>query len=125
MADSAPLAPQAGHPAPGHGLSVHVVSAPILLGVFAMLIALTYATVAVTHFNLGNWNLVIAVAIATVKATLVALYFMHLRYDKSFYAVIFVAALLFVALFISLTLLDTIEYQPQTDPWAGAVSIAK
>jgi cytochrome c oxidase subunit 4 len=129
MADSTPAVPpaasEAGHTAPDDGFSVHVVSAPVLLAVFASLIVLTYATVAATQFNLGDWNLVIAMAIATVKAALVALYFMHLRYDKSFYTVIFLAALLFVGLFIAGTLLDTIEYQPDTDPWADAVSVAK
>ena len=38
----------------------------------------------------------IAVGIATVKASLVALYFMHLRYDQPFYAIVLLTALLFL-----------------------------
>ena len=59
----------------------------------------------------------IALGIATLKASLVALYFMHLRYDNPFYAVVFLAALLFLAIFLSLTLLDTFQYQPDVENW--------
>jgi cytochrome c oxidase subunit 4 len=57
-------------------------------------------------------NLWIALGIATLKATLVALYFMHLRYERPFNAVVLVCALLFVMLFCSLVLMDTRAYQP-------------
>ena len=55
-------------------------------------------------------------AIATVKATLVALYFMHLRYDRPFNAVVFVSALVFVTLFVGIALIDTAAYQPELIP---------
>ena len=73
-------------------------------------------TVAVTGVDLGSFNLWIAMAIATVKATLVLLYFMHLRYDRPINAIVFVTALLFVALFVSIALLDTRAYEPGPDP---------
>jgi cytochrome c oxidase subunit 4 len=47
----------------------------------------------------------------------VALYFMHLRYDKPFNAILFLTALVFVALFVSLTLLDTLQYEPDLSNW--------
>lgn len=94
----------------------HVMPVPVLLGVFALLMLLTVATVSVTWVDLGPANLWIAMGIATVKAAFVALYFMHLRYDHPFNALIFVTGLLFLALFISLTLLDTLRYQPSVDP---------
>ncbi len=90
----------------------HVVPVPVLLAVFATLIVLTAATVGATWVDLGSWNLAIAMGIATVKAALVALYFMHLRYDHPFHALIFVTGLVFLTLFLSLTLLDTLQYQP-------------
>ena len=93
----------------------HVMPVPILLGVFFALIVLTFATVAATWIDLGPWNLGLAMGIAMVKATLVAAYFMHLRYDNPFNALLFGAALLFLALFISLTMLDTLEYRPDID----------
>ena len=54
----------------------------VLLTVFVVLLLLTFMTVAATWFDFGGWALVIALGIATVKASLVALYFMHLRYDQ-------------------------------------------
>ena len=99
-------------PASQHESLAHVMPIPVLLAVFALLMILTVATVSATWIDLGGANLWIAMGIATVKAAFVALYFMHLRYDHPFNALIFMAALLFLALFISLTLLDTLEYQP-------------
>ena len=95
----------------------HIVPVRVLLTVFAVLLAFTVLTVAVaelpaTWVDLGRWNLWIAIGIATVKASLVALYFMHLRYDNPFYALIFVTALVFLAVFLSLTLMDTLQYTP-------------
>ena len=84
---------------------------------FAVLLALTFLTVAATWFDVGGWGLAIALGIATIKASLVVLYFMHLRYDNPFYAVVFIAALMFLALLLSLTLLDTLQYQPEVENW--------
>ena len=50
------------------------------------------------------------------KATLVVLYFMHLRYDRPFNLVVFLGCLAFVVLFISLVLTDTQSYQPSVLP---------
>ncbi len=93
-----------------HGLA-HVMSPWVLVAVFTALIALTAITVAVTRFDLGNLNLFVALAIATAKAILVAIYFMHLRYDSPFHSLILGTALLFLALFLWLTLLDATHYQ--------------
>jgi cytochrome c oxidase subunit 4 len=98
-----------------HAALAHVMPVPVLLAVFFALIALTAVTVAVARYHgldFGSWNLLIALAIATAKAALVALYFMHLRYDHPFHGLIFVVALGFLALFMSLTLMDTQQYQP-------------
>ena len=62
--------------------------------------------VAATQMPSGTGKLVVLVALAVVKAALVALYFMHLRYDKPFNGIVFVSSLLFVALFLALTLMD-------------------
>jgi cytochrome c oxidase subunit 4 len=106
--------------ADAHESYAHVVPLPVLLAVFTTLLVMTLLTVAVTWFNLGNWNLIIALGIATFKAALVVLIFMHLRYDNLFYAVVFITALLFVALFLGLTLLDTFQYQPDIQAWQQA-----
>ncbi len=99
-----------------HAQHVHVVPTKVLVGVWAALIVLTWLTVSATKVDLGSLNIYIALGIAVVKSAFVALYFMHLRYDRPFHGVVFVVAVLFVALFISFALLDTKEYQPDTIP---------
>lgn len=90
----------------------HVVPVPLLLGVFGILLFLTFITVAVTLIDLGPLNIWIALAIAVAKAAVVALYFMHLRYDRPFHGVILIASLFFVAIFIGLALVDSTTYKP-------------
>ena len=104
-----------GHVSDGHALG-HVLPPRILLGVWAGLTVLTGLTLAAARVNLGGLNLWLAMVIATTKACLVALYFMHLRYDRPIYAIIFLGALLFVTLFVGVVLLDTQSYQPQMIP---------
>ncbi len=94
----------------------HVMSVPALVGVFAALLVLTGATVAATWGDLGAANMLIAMGIATVKAILVALFFMHLLYDRPFNALVFCTAWLFVAIFVVFTLLDTVQYHPELGP---------
>jgi cytochrome c oxidase subunit 4 len=95
---------------PHHGSVGHVVPFKTLLSVFLGLVLLTIITVAASTINFGEANLVVALAIDVVKASLVVLYFMHLRWDKPFNSIVFIGCLIFVALFISLSLLDTHQY---------------
>jgi cytochrome c oxidase subunit 4 len=60
-------------------------------------------TVAVSYVDLGSANTFVAIAVATVKASLVATFFMHLRHDHPFNAIIFIAAFVFLGVFIFLT----------------------
>jgi len=94
-----------------HANLSHVVPLKVLVGVFAALMLFTFLTVAATWVDLGQFNIVIALVIAVIKAVLVGLFFMHLRYDSPFYGVIFVIALAFVALFMGMALLDSTGYQ--------------
>jgi cytochrome c oxidase subunit 4 len=55
--------------------------------------------------------------VATVKAALVALWFMHLRYDNPFYAFLFLVAIAFLGLFLSITMLDSVQYHPEVEAW--------
>ncbi len=97
-------------------LHVHVVPIKVLVAVWLVLLVLTWITVSATKMDLGPLNIIIALTIAAVKCAFVVLYFMHLRYDKPFHAVVFAVALLFVFLFISLALLDTSQYKPDLIP---------
>jgi cytochrome c oxidase subunit IV len=105
-----------GHGA-DHGLA-HTMPLPLLFGVLGALLALTVATVAVTSFDLGaQGNLIVAMAIATVKAALVCVFFMHLLWDKKFNAVLFLTSVLFLILFLSMTTTDRGEYQHLVDEY--------
>ncbi len=104
-----------------HGGS-HVVSLRTLAAVLAMLLALTWATVAATWFDMGDFNLWVALVVAVVKATFVALYFMHLRWERPINTIFFVASIVFFALFIGFALMDTQTYQDELIPgYAPAV----
>lgn len=95
---------------PGHG--THVMPPSVLLGTAAALLVLTVLTVATSRIDLGQWNVVLALAIASTKAALVALFFMHLKYENRFQAVVLVSAALFAALFVAFVVFDTTQYQP-------------
>lgn len=85
---------------------------------FALLF-LTILTVAAASFNFGSANVVIALAIASVKATLVALFFMHLIWDKPVNAIIAIAAFLFLGIFLMFDFLDVTSrntYPPRNMP---------
>ncbi len=95
----------------GHGLA-HVASLKVLFCVWGILMVLTVVTVLATKVDLGGaMNLIVGMVIATIKATLVCLYFMHLRYDRPLHAIAFLSALLFAILFVGILLMDTGQYQ--------------
>lgn len=98
------------------GYPGHVVPGRVLLAVWGGLLVLTALTYAATWVDLGGGNLWLALGIATVKASLVALWFMHLRYDRPFLGVVFLAALLFVLLFAGIALIDTQAYRADLIP---------
>jgi cytochrome c oxidase subunit 4 len=99
-----------GHPAHGVG---HIVPFRVLATVFGCLVCLTIITYLASLVNFGEMNLIVALAIAVIKASLVVLYFMHLRWDKPFNSIVFVGCLIFVSLFISLSMLDSRQYHGQ------------
>ena len=67
---------------------------------------LTAVTVAVSRFDFGSANTVIAMLVATVKGSLVALFFMHLFYDNKLNLIILVSSLVFVSIFFTPVLID-------------------
>jgi cytochrome c oxidase subunit 4 len=94
------------HPLPVWGLAL----------VFVILTFLTVLTVAQASFDLGNWDIALTMFIATVKATLVMLFFMHLAFDKPFNLIIFLSAFVFVALFVTFTLTDARQNAGTLEP---------
>jgi cytochrome c oxidase subunit 4 len=105
-----------GHDDHGHGLA-HTATIKTLVATGGTLLILTIVTVLATKIDFGaNINLAVAMVIAVTKATLVILFFMHLRYDRLFHTVIFVSALCAASLFIGFTLMDSGQYQ-YTNIW--------
>ncbi|MEW5853010.1 MAG: cytochrome C oxidase subunit IV family protein [Myxococcota bacterium] len=80
---------------------------PFYIGVWLALLVFTAITVAVSYVDFGIFNLVIALTVATMKAAMVSLIFMHLAFDKKFNGIIFVSSLVFLAIFIGFTMADT------------------
>ncbi|MBC8328191.1 MAG: cytochrome C oxidase subunit IV family protein [Planctomycetes bacterium] len=93
-----------------HGLG-HVLPPKLLLGTFAALLALTALTVATGKMDLMGLDLAVAMIIATIKATLVAMIFMHLKWDRPFNGLVFLISILFVGLFLALAATDVGAYQ--------------
>jgi cytochrome c oxidase subunit 4 len=101
---------------------VHVVSPKLLLAVYGVLLLLTFITVKVTDFEMGDFNIWVALFVALIKAGVVALYFMHLRWDSPFNGLILISALFFVVIFIGVAVLDSREYKVNyTAPGGGQV----
>lgn len=99
-----------------HSRVGHVLPLSTLFAVLGTLLVMTFVTVAVSWFDFGRFNLWIALGIATFKASLVLLFFMHLKYDKPFNAIVIILSIVLVVLFIAITLTDTAQYEPQRIP---------
>ena len=84
----------------------HVVPLRVYLAVFGALLVLTALTVWVAEIDLGPLNTVVALSIATLKAVLVVLWFMHVRYSSRLTWVFVAAGFLWLALLIGGTLGD-------------------
>jgi cytochrome c oxidase subunit 4 len=85
---------------------VHVVPVSIYLAVFAALMVLTGVTVWAAGQDFGPLNTVVALAIAVTKATLVVLFFMHVKYSTPLVKLCVAAAIIFLGLLLSITLSD-------------------
>ena len=84
----------------------HVVSPRAFMAVLGALLTLTVLTVVVSRFNFGDFNLLIAMAIAALKASMVIAVFMHLRWDTPINSIYFLGAFVFVSLLFIFTLGD-------------------
>ena len=87
-------------------MSAHVVPRKTYFLIFGGLMVLTGLTVWVATFDLGRWNAIVALSIAVVKATLVVLYFMHVRYSSKLTWVFVCAGVIWVIILFGFTLSD-------------------
>ena len=87
----------------------HVVPLSFYLRIFGALIALTAVTVAVSFADFGVWNDLVAISIAVTKATLVVLYFMHVRWSGKLVWVFAAAGFLWFLLLLTITFADVMS----------------
>ncbi len=87
-------------------MAEHIVSPKIYVMIFLSLMAGTGLTVWAAFQNFGPFNIVIALAIASFKATLVVLYFMHARYSPRRTHLVIVSSVFWLAIMLALTLSD-------------------
>jgi len=94
------------------GTSMEKAEKPHVLGygqlalVLGLLLILTGLTVAVSYVHLGFWNVPVALSIASLKASLVLLFFMHLKYEGRVIRYSFISTVLFLAVMIGFTFWD-------------------
>lgn len=100
-----------GHGEP-HPLVGHLVPYSTLLATGFALLVLTVITVAARYVDLGEANIYLAIGIAVVKATLVSLFFMHLRWDRPFNLMVLVGSMLFVVLMMIFCMMDVGQNMP-------------
>ncbi len=85
--------------------------------VWVALLFFTFLTYGLSRLHIpGGWGVLVALAIAAIKGTLVALFFMHLWDQRGANRLVFLTSLVFVALLIGLTLLDNATRFPLANP---------
>ena len=98
-------------------MSEHIVSVKIYIAIFlALMVGTALTVVAGLQDFPGQLNVIIALTIAVIKATLVILYFMHVRYSSRLIWVIFASAIFWLGILFALTLSDY-----WTRGWLGTV----
>ncbi len=84
----------------------HIVPIKIYWAVFISLLVLTVVTALVAYVDLGRFNLVVAMAIAIFKASLVILFFMHVKYSTKLTKTIVASGFVFFAILVFFTMSD-------------------
>ena len=87
-------------------MAEHISARKIYYTIWGLLLFFTALTVFVAFFNLGPFNPIAALAIATTKAILVTLFFMHVKYSTRLTHVVVIAGLFWLGILIVLTLGD-------------------
>ncbi len=87
----------------------HIVSPGVYLAICATLLVLTATTTAVSYVDLGEYNTVVALAIACTKMTLVVLFFMHIKYSSKLTKLTVAAGFFTFIVLIMMTMTDYIS----------------
>ena len=85
----------------------HVIPTSIYVGIWAVLMVLTGVTVFASFIELGDLNIVLALTIASIKATLVVLFFMHVKYThEKLTKMVIATAIFFFMILLALSMAD-------------------
>lgn len=88
-------------------MSEHIVSSKLYYAIWIMLLVLTVVTAEVATIDLGPFNTIVALAIATTKATLVVLFYMHVKYThEKLTGLVIVSALFWLFILLALSMAD-------------------
>ena len=87
-------------------MSGHIVPTRIYYTIFGILLVMTYLTVQISYFDLGELNTIAALAIAAFKATLVVLFFMHVKYSTRLTKVAVLGGIYWLLILLTITLTD-------------------
>ena len=84
----------------------HISSSALFVRVLLVLLFLTFVTVAASRLDFGAANLLIAMLIASIKASFVIAFFMHVKWDTAINKIVFLGSFLFLAIMLAFTLGD-------------------
>ncbi len=86
----------------------HIIPFKVYMAVYLALLVLTVVTVWVSRIDLGLniINVLVAMLIASVKAMIVILYFMHQKYETTLNRITFFSAFFFLIVFFTLSAMD-------------------
>ena len=88
-------------------MSEHIVSRKVYFAIFAALMVGTAVTVWVAFIDLGGqFNTIVALTVAVIKATLVVLFFMHVKYSSKLTQVIVIAGVFWLVILLAFTMSD-------------------
>jgi cytochrome c oxidase subunit IV len=88
-------------------MSEHVMSSKFYYTIWIALLGLTVITAGVAFIDLGPFNVVLALVIATIKALLVVLFFMHVKYaSEKLTKIVIVSAIFWLFLLLALSMAD-------------------
>jgi cytochrome c oxidase subunit IV len=87
----------------------HIVPPGTYIAIILTLLCLTALTVAAAYVNLGKFNIVVALAIATLKATFVVLFFMHAKFSPKRTKLVILAGIFWLIILLFMTLSDYVS----------------
>jgi cytochrome c oxidase subunit IV len=84
----------------------HIVNTKTYILVWVVLLCLTGLTIQAAQMKMGEWSMVANIAIASIKASLVLWFFMHLKYEKRLFKLLIFVPLITISIIIGMTFFD-------------------